>query len=78
MKRNRFPIAILIVRQCLADPVNAGAPSFQGMGDLVGGAYSSGASDISADGRVVVGWSVSGNGTEAIRWTSLGGMERPW
>lgn len=51
--------------------------SFQGLGDLAGGGFGSQASDVSADGSVVVGFSASANGPdgEAFRWTSAG-MER--
>ena len=44
-----------------------------GLGYLLGGSYSE-ASDVSADGRVVVGWSRTGIGTEAVRWTAEEGM----
>jgi probable HAF family extracellular repeat protein len=42
--------------------------SFQGLGDLPGGAYHSAAYSISANGSVVVGQSESASGTEAFRW----------
>ena len=42
--------------------------SFQGLGDLSGGAYHSAAYSISANGSVVVGQSESATGTEAFRW----------
>ena len=46
--------------------------SFQGLGDLPGGLFNSRASDVSADGRVVVGTSHSVNGSqEAFRWERL-------
>jgi probable HAF family extracellular repeat protein len=48
--------------------------SFQGLGDLPGGAFSSAAYAVSADGKVVVGGSVSSNGTEGFRWTKETGM----
>jgi probable HAF family extracellular repeat protein len=44
-----------------------------GLGYLPGGLHSE-ATDVSADGRVVVGWSRSGLGTEAFRWTAEEGM----
>lgn len=44
------------------------AQSFEGLGDLGGGAVSSEARAVSADGRVVVGSSASGTGTQAFRW----------
>jgi probable HAF family extracellular repeat protein len=49
-------------------------PRFQGLGDLPGGSFSSTATAISADGSVVVGYSYSGSGYQAFRWTSSGGM----
>lgn len=52
------------------------------LGDLPGGHFMSYASDVSADGSVVVGWSVARpfattwpiGGFEAFRWTREGGM----
>lgn len=44
------------------------------LGDLPGGDFNSGASDVSDDGSVVVGGSSSASGGEAFRWTSTGGM----
>jgi probable HAF family extracellular repeat protein len=54
--------------------------SFQGLGDLPGGAISSGASAVSADGTTVVGVSLvtdhspAGTEQEAFRWTAAEGM----
>ncbi len=58
---------------------HSGAPafaqaSFEGLGDLPGGSVNSQARAVSADGLVVVGWSSSGSGQEAFRWTQAGGM----
>jgi probable HAF family extracellular repeat protein len=50
------------------------AATFTPLGDLPGGAFSSGAYGISADGSVVVGQSESANGFEAFRWTDEGGL----
>ena len=56
----------------------AKAAHFQGLGDLPGGGFLSGAEGVSADGKTVVGYSVSKSGTEAFKWnqedrtTSLG------
>jgi len=47
--------------------------SFQGLGVLLSG-NSSVASDVSADGTVVVGVSGTGQGNRGFRWTSAGGM----
>ena len=41
-------------------------PSFQGLGDLSGGANMSMAYDVSGDGSVVVGQSTSASGDEAF------------
>lgn len=48
--------------------------SFSGLGDLAGGEFHSGATDVSADGLVVVGGSRSALGSEAFRWTVDDGM----
>jgi probable HAF family extracellular repeat protein len=53
---------------------HAASFTFQGMGDLPGGNYSSSALAVSADGSVVVGSGRSAGGNEAFRWTSAGGM----
>jgi uncharacterized membrane protein len=45
------------------------------LGDLPGGSFQSDALGVSADGSVVVGFSDSSSGIEAMRWTSGGGME---
>lgn len=57
-------------------------PFFVGMGDLPGSIAFSEACDVSADGSVVVGSSISGNGLEAYRWeagamTGLGDLPGP-
>ena len=46
----------------------------EGLGDLIGGGFSSRAYAGSYDGQVVVGEGQSANGTEAFRWTAAGGM----
>src|SRR5262245_24489647 len=51
-----------------------GGPIFQPLGDLAGGATSSRAFAISADGQVVVGASATASGERAFRWTTGGGM----
>jgi probable HAF family extracellular repeat protein len=52
------------------------AGGMQGLGDLPGGPFASGASGVSADGSVIVGTSTisDSNKSEAFRWTSGGGM----
>ena len=48
----------------------------QGLGDLPGGTFSSGATKVSADGSIVVGGSSSfGFRGKPFRWTQQGGME---
>jgi probable HAF family extracellular repeat protein len=59
----------------LAAPPTARAQTFQPLGDLPGGSFSSVATAISADGSTVVGHSVSGTNSEAFRWTRAGGMQ---
>lgn len=44
------------------------AQSFQGIGDLAGGAFESSAHGVSADGRTVVGQSTSAAGKLAVYW----------
>lgn len=51
----------------------AGA-GMEGIGELEGAELGSGASGISADGRVIVGASYSANGREAFRWVEGAGM----
>lgn len=46
----------------------------QGLGELPGGTILSSATDISADGSIIVGSSVSDLGREAYRWESSTGM----
>ena len=45
-----------------------------GLGDLVGGSFSSQAIAVTSDGSVIVGVGNSDSGDEAFRWTSGGGM----
>ena len=45
-----------------------------GLGDLPGGAFSSEASDVSADGRIVVGRGSSAAGQRATIWDATNGM----
>jgi probable HAF family extracellular repeat protein len=48
--------------------------SLYALGDLPGGAFASGAFDVTADGSVVVGVGTSASGGEAFRWTAEEGM----
>lgn len=50
------------------------AASFRGLGDLPGGSFLSVATGVSSNGQVVVGYSSSSNGTEAVRWTPSNGL----
>jgi probable HAF family extracellular repeat protein len=50
------------------DPEGEGNPCMVSLGDLPGGAIQSLATDVSADGSVVVGWSQSDLCSEAFRW----------
>ncbi len=48
--------------------------SFQGLGDLPGGDFSSTALGISADGSTIVGSGTTASGEQAFRWTKDAGM----
>lgn len=48
--------------------------NFRGLGDLAGGTFLSIATGVSLDGQVVVGYSASSNGTEAVRWSAGTGL----
>ncbi len=54
--------------------LHANPYTFQGLGDLPGGAFYSSAYGISADGSTVVGSGSSTAGSQAFRWTPSGGM----
>lgn len=56
-------------------PSVAAQPTFQGVGDLPGGAFESHAYGISGDGKTVVGLSLSSAGAEGFKWT--GGVISP-
>jgi probable HAF family extracellular repeat protein len=71
------PSAIALVLGLLAfmpAPV-LGEPEFHGVGDLPGGATTSTALAVSADGAVAVGGSESSAGAEAFRWTGPGTIQ---
>jgi len=57
-----------------AVPLAAAGPSFQGLGDLPGGAFDSVSQGLSADGSLVVGVGRSTSGEEAWYWTAAGGL----
>jgi probable HAF family extracellular repeat protein len=74
MHRTQLIVSALLVLASLGR-LEAQEISFIGLGDLPGGAWDSRASDVSADGSVVVGSGVDSQGnTKAFRWTSPGGM----
>ncbi len=54
--------------------VTPGKASFQGLGDLPGGEFSSSAQGLSADGKVIVGFGATSSGEEAFRWTEETGL----
>ncbi len=61
-------LVVVAVVACSGASGLADEPFFQGLGDLPGGSYSSGAWGVSADGTVAVGPSNSASGTETFRW----------
>lgn len=64
-----MPLATCLV--LAANSIETSGPdvvSFQGLGDLPGGRFESYPISVSADGRVVTGWSVTMDGTRAFRW----------
>lgn len=52
----------------------ASAQSFTGLGDLAGGAFESFSANLSSDGSLVTGTSLSVNGGEAFLWSHGAGM----
>ena len=71
-KRHGLCVVAVFLLMGLVTAQPAAAASFQGLGTLPGGLFGSFASDISADGRVVVDGSPSASGDEAFRWTQAG------
>jgi len=55
-------------RICDTAQCGEASASFAGLGDLPGGAVSSGAAGVSGDGTTVVGASQASSGTQAFRW----------
>src|SRR5215510_6136441 len=72
-RRETLALCVIAIL-CVTAGAQAGA-TFQGIGDLAGGIdfYSLG-QGVSSDGSVVVGYSHGSNGTEATRWTAIGGL----
>jgi probable HAF family extracellular repeat protein len=66
-------LCVSVVAVWFAFTCAAGAQSFQGLGDLPGGAVDSSALGVSSNGIVVVGSSVGSDGREAVRWSAHGG-----
>jgi len=66
---------ILIIFSGCLTALNVSAASFRGMGDLAGGSFASVATSVSADGKVVAGYSSTTNGYEAVRWTATTGLK---
>ncbi|WP_200276023.1 hypothetical protein [Haloferula rosea] len=75
-KAMRFSLLHLTAASLLAIPTWAANSQaiFQGLGDLSGGANSSSATGVSEDGITVSGISSSTAGTEAFKWTEVGGL----
>jgi probable HAF family extracellular repeat protein len=58
----------------VASSTMAATATFQGLGDLSGGSFSSLALDVSNDGSAVVGYGTTASGQQAFRWTQSTGM----
>ncbi len=71
MKRLTVVLAVVVL---MAGAVQGRASVFVGLGDLPGGQYFSRATDVSADGLTVVGFSETAHGSQAFRWTAGGGL----
>ncbi|MEK6801410.1 MAG: putative Ig domain-containing protein [Nitrospirota bacterium] len=65
----------LFSEQAVNVTVLSNAASFQGLGDLPGGIFSSRPFGVSGNGAVVVGESEGASGPESFRWTVGGGIE---
>ncbi len=74
-KFNSILIAIVVLTLTCTNACYSITPSFQGLGDLSGGRFSSDAEAVSADGSTVVGISEAGSGKYAFRWTADSGMQ---
>jgi len=74
-KKSIFVLVIIIMVSGSALTALGAEASFQGLGDLYGGSFHSEAMEVSADGLVAVGISISESGYEAFRWMASGGME---
>jgi len=65
---------IILIALLLPASFSAAAASFTPLGDLAGGTFASGATDISGNGTIVVGNSSTAAGTRAFIWTASTGM----
>ncbi|MBN2582940.1 MAG: PEP-CTERM sorting domain-containing protein [Planctomycetes bacterium] len=66
---------ILLSGLLSGEAILAETPTFRGLGDLAGGGVYSAATDVSANGAVVVGSGASAVGTEAMRWSESEGAQ---
>ena len=66
---------VLFSERTLNVTVLSNAASFQGLGDLPGGTFSSRPFGVSGNGAVIVGVSDGGSGLEPFRWTVSGGIQ---
>ena len=78
-RRCRGMVFAFVITSMFVTAARAREPYFTGLGDLPGGEFLSGAADVSADGRVVIGDSYTGrlghnHNYEAFRWTQDTGM----
>ncbi len=74
-RRILVSLTVLLVAVGLSVPASAGQPSFQGLGYDPGWHAITRVSDVSADGRVVVGTTnLLGGPDQAFRWTEAEGM----
>lgn len=73
-KQKLLNLSILTIFSLTIDSQMTLATSFQRLGDLPGGSFSSIANGISVDGSTVVGRSINANDFEAFIWDSTNGM----
>ncbi len=75
MRSRAILVWAVVVLVCICIKTSfATTASFQGLGDLSGGSFSSSAWGVSADGSTVVGYSGSALGNEAFIWDTINGM----
>lgn len=71
----RLRIFACVTTLFVTSPARALPVELLGLGDLPGGAFFSQPRGISADGTTVVGLSATEAGSQAFRWTRVGGMQ---